>query len=64
LSAISEDLSVAAIGSPETVQRQLTEIADRYQADELILTAGIHDHAARVKSFAIGAEVLKQIIAA
>jgi len=36
LSAISEDLSVAAIGSPETVQRQLTEIADRYQADELI----------------------------
>jgi len=64
LSAISEDLSVAAIGSPETVQRQLTEIADRYQADELILTAGIHDHAALVKSFAIGAEVLKQIIAA
>jgi len=64
LSAISEDLSVAAIGSPETVQRQLTEIADRYQADELILTAGIHDHAARVKSFAIGAEVLKQIIVA
>jgi len=64
LSAISEDLSVAAIGSPETVQRQLTEIADRYQADELILTAGIHDHAARVKSFAIGAEVLKQIVAA
>jgi len=64
LSAISDDLSVAAIGSPETVQRQLTEIADRYQADELILTAGIHDHAARVKSFAIGAEVLKQIIAA
>jgi len=64
LSAISEDLSVAAIGSPETVQRQLTEIADRYQADELILTAGIHDHAARVKSYAIGAEVLKQIIAA
>jgi len=64
MSAISEDLSVAAIGSPETVQRQLTEIADRYQADELILTAGIHDHAARVKSFAIGAEVLKQIIAA
>ena len=63
-SAISEDLSVAAIGSPETVKRQLTEIADRYQADELILTAGIHDHAARVKSFAIGAEVLKQIIAA
>ena len=63
LSAISEDLSVAAIGSPETVQRQLTEIADRYQADELILTAGIHDHAARVKSFAIGAEVLKQIVA-
>ena len=64
LSAISEDLSVAAIGSPETVQRRLTEIADRYQADELILTAGIHDYAARVKSFAIGAEVLKQIIAA
>jgi luciferase family oxidoreductase group 1 len=64
LSAISEDLSVAAVGSPDTVKRQLADIADRYQADELILTAGIHDHAARVKSFAIGAEALSQIIAA
>ena len=63
LSAISEDLSVAAVGSPETVHRQLSEIASKYDADELILTAGIHDHTARVKSFEIGAEVLKDIVA-
>lgn len=63
LSAISEDLSVAAIGSPATVKQQLAGIAERYRADEFILTAGIHDHAARVKSFGIGADAMKEIIA-
>jgi len=63
MSAISEDLSVAAVGNPETVHRQLSNIARKYDADELILTAGIHDHAARVKSFEIGALALKDIAA-
>jgi len=56
-------LSVAAVGNPETVHRQLSNIARKYDADELILTAGIHDHAARVKSFEIGALALKDIAA-
>jgi luciferase family oxidoreductase group 1 len=39
------------IGSPETVQRGLTEFLERTQADELMLTTVVHDLADRLKSY-------------
>ena len=51
-------LSVAAVGSRATVRRELAAIIDRYQPDELMVTGMIHDHKARLRSFAIAAEVL------
>jgi luciferase family oxidoreductase group 1 len=39
------------IGSPESVQRGLTELLERTQADELMLTTVVHDHGDRLKSY-------------
>ena len=54
-------LRVTAVGSPETVRDQLGALIARYQPDELILTGQIHDHAARLRSFEIAADVLGEM---
>jgi luciferase family oxidoreductase group 1 len=50
-------LACAAVGSPETVRRRLENLIARTQADELILTSQIYDHAARLRSFEIAARL-------
>ncbi|MBR0654696.1 LLM class flavin-dependent oxidoreductase [Plastoroseomonas arctica] len=50
-------LSCSVVGGPETVRRGLAEFVARTGADELMVTAQIHDHAARLRSFEILAEV-------
>ncbi len=45
-----------AVGSPETVGRQLTELLERTGADELMLTAMVYDIADRIRSFELIAE--------
>ena len=58
----SEEASVshlagsAAIGSPETVQAKLDDLAERTQANELMITTMVHDHADRVRSYELIAE--------
>jgi luciferase family oxidoreductase group 1 len=46
----------AAIGGPETVRAKLDELAARTQADELMITTMVHDHADRVRSYELIAE--------
>jgi luciferase family oxidoreductase group 1 len=48
-------LACAAVGSAATVRRRLESLIARTQADELILTSQIYDHAARLRSFEIAA---------
>ena len=43
-------------GSEATVRQGIAAFAKRTQADELMVTAQIHDHGARLRSFAILAE--------
>jgi luciferase family oxidoreductase group 1 len=50
-------LSCAIVGSPETIRGGLDAFIERTGADELMVTAQIYDHAARVRSFEILAEV-------
>ncbi|UFN49895.1 LLM class flavin-dependent oxidoreductase [Roseomonas sp. OT10] len=50
-------LSVSAVGAPDTVRRALQQLVEATAADELIVTAQIHDHAARLRSFALLAEL-------
>ncbi len=59
--AIDEALSVSATGSPESVRRQLGALIERHRPDEVILTGQIHDHAARLRSFEIGAEAMAEL---
>ena len=54
-------LSCAIIGSPETVRSGLDAFIRRTGADELMVTAQIHDHAARVRSFEILADVHREL---
>ena len=62
--AVDHALRVSAVGSPDTVRSQLDAMIRRYAPDELILTGQIHDHAARLRSFEIAAEVLGDLDAA
>jgi alkanesulfonate monooxygenase SsuD/methylene tetrahydromethanopterin reductase-like flavin-dependent oxidoreductase (luciferase family) len=56
-SILESTLSASAVGSPETVSRGLTEFIERTGADELMVTAQIFDHEARLRSYEIAAEV-------
>jgi luciferase family oxidoreductase group 1 len=47
----------AVVGSPATVRRGLEAFLGRTGVDELMVTAAIHDHAARLHSFELVAQV-------
>ncbi|CAL93813.1 LLM class flavin-dependent oxidoreductase [Azoarcus olearius] len=51
LAFADESLSCSAVGSPHTVRQRLMEIVEDTGADELMLTAQIFDHGARLRSF-------------
>ena len=51
----------SAVGSPATIRRELEALIDATGADEIIATAQIFDHAARLRSFEIAAEVFEDI---
>ena len=54
---IDQALSCAIAGSAESVRNGLRDFIDRTQVDELMITANIYEHAARLKSFRIAAEI-------
>jgi luciferase family oxidoreductase group 1 len=56
---VDNALRISAVGSAATVQRQMADLIDRYQPDEVILTGQIHDTSARIRSFEIAAEVMQ-----
>jgi luciferase family oxidoreductase group 1 len=53
-------LSVSAIGSPETARRQLHDFIARTAPDELIVTAQVYDHQARLRSYELLMQAAKQ----
>ncbi len=57
LAMIQHSLAISAIGSPQTVEGQLRVIIEETQPDELILTGHFFDHAARLRSFEIAAQI-------
>jgi luciferase family oxidoreductase group 1 len=50
-------LLCSAVGSPDTVERNLLKFIELTQPDEIIMTAHIYDHAARVRSFELLGEI-------
>ena len=54
---LADVLACSAIGSPATVRDALARFIERTRPDELMLTSQIFDHAARLHSYRIAAEV-------
>lgn len=61
---IAEALACSVIGSPETVRSGIARFIAQTGTDELMLTAQIYDHAARLRSFEIAAEVQPAVTSA
>lgn len=58
---LNQALSCAVVGSPETVRQGVEAFIQRTGADELMVTAQVFDHAARVRSFEILADVHREL---
>lgn len=54
---LDQVLSCAAIGTHDTVKRKLAAFIEQTAADELMITSQIFDHAARLRSYEITAEL-------
>ena len=50
-------LSASAMGSPDSVRQQLAAIIAQTQADELIVAGAVHEHAARLRSYELLAQL-------
>jgi luciferase family oxidoreductase group 1 len=62
LSSVAQSLACSVIGDPDTVRAGLLSVIEQTGADELMLTALIYDHAARLRSFEIAAQVREAIV--
>ncbi|THD82896.1 LLM class flavin-dependent oxidoreductase [Aliigemmobacter aestuarii] len=61
LAQVRQALSCSATGSAATLHGQLEPLLKTHRPDELIVTGMIHDPVARVRSFAIAADVLRDL---
>ena len=61
---VQQMLAASAVGSAQTVRAQLQSIIDQTAADELIVAAAVHAHAARLHSYELLAGVGHQLQAA
>lgn len=55
----SRMLKYSFVGSRETVRRELQEFLALTRADELMIVTSVYDHAARMRSYEIVAEIIK-----
>ena len=51
-------LSCSAVGTPDTVEREIASFVERTGADEIMITSNIHDHGKRLRSFKLVAEMM------
>jgi luciferase family oxidoreductase group 1 len=54
---VDRALACAMVGAPEKVERGIAEFVARHRPDELMLTANVFDHAARMRSFELAAAI-------
>jgi luciferase family oxidoreductase group 1 len=57
---IDAALQCAAVGSAATVREKMQAFVQQHRPDELMLTANVFDHAARVRSFGLAMEAWRQ----
>lgn len=56
---VDQALACAVVGAPDTVRSGFGTFIDRYKPDELMFTANIFDHGARLRSFELAAEIMR-----
>jgi luciferase family oxidoreductase group 1 len=56
---VDQALACAVIGAPARVRAGVAAFVERHRPDELILTANVFDHDARLRSFALAFEALQ-----
>jgi len=59
--AAAHSLEVSAVGSLETIQKEMRHWLAATGADEIIMTGQIYDHHARLRSFQIAAQAAKSL---
>lgn len=61
LANVNHALRCIASGGEDKVRRELTQLIDTHQPDEIIINSPIHNHAARLQSYSIAAQVMQSI---
>lgn len=61
LAGVQQALSCSVTGGPETLREGFLRLTAKLKPDEVILACQMHDHAARKRSYAIAAEVLRSL---
>lgn len=62
-SGVEQALACAVVGDADTVRDGIAAFIERHRPDELMLTANVFDHAARVRSFEIAAKAREALAA-
>ena len=57
--AVGDFLGLAMVGSPQKIRAKLEVLVEQTQADELIFTCDLYEHADRVRSYELLAQVMK-----
>ena len=57
---VGQALACAVVGGPDTLAGGIAAFVERHRPDELMLTANIFDHQARLDSFALAAEACRR----
>jgi alkanesulfonate monooxygenase SsuD/methylene tetrahydromethanopterin reductase-like flavin-dependent oxidoreductase (luciferase family) len=58
---LEHSLAYAIVGSPDTVRTNVSRFIEYTQADELMITAQIYDHDARLRSYEITSQLKHDI---
>lgn len=62
-SGVERALACAVVGDPDTVREGIAAFIERHRPDELMLTANVYEHAARLRSFELAAQARAQLAA-
>ena len=62
-SGVERALACAVVGGPDTVREGIAAFIERHRPDELMLTANVYEHTARLRSFELAAQARDQLAA-
>ncbi|KRA20457.1 MULTISPECIES: LLM class flavin-dependent oxidoreductase [unclassified Lysobacter] len=60
-SGVERALACAVVGDPDSVREGIAAFIERHRPDELMLTANVYEHAARLRSFELAAQARAQL---